>query len=221
MSSADVRRESRKLAQHQPALDGLRGIAILSVALSHSFPTIAPQGFLGVDVFFVLSGFLITQLLSNEIEATGTIAFRKFFARRILRLMPALVTVVVGTVVLLWLIPTKGFPVYTTLTRAPLSLLYVSDIARGYFNANLGLLGHTWSLSIEEHFYLLWPVTLLLLVRKYGSRVALLTALTCCTRRCHHPLQLNRLTIWAAVLLLSRVEMRQPFFGLCTRSVLA
>lgn len=151
---------------HYPALDGLRGCAIFAVLLFHSGQPLFRGGFLGVDVFFVLSGFLITSILLSEWDLRGAVALRDFYMRRVLRLAPALVVLVLLTVLLRHHL-SKGFGM-PTLSAAAMVLLYLSNWVRA-FSGNifiLGWLGHTWSLAIEEQFYLLWPPILVILLKK-------------------------------------------------------
>jgi peptidoglycan/LPS O-acetylase OafA/YrhL len=149
---------------HRPALDGLRGIAVLMVMAHHGYVPGFRGGSIGVDIFFVLSGFLITSLLLEEWDSTEGISFGKFYLRRALRLLPALLLLLffVEAYALGML---KG-PRLWEMQRAILSVLfYVSNwfsIARPN---GLGPLAHAWSLSIEEQFYLLWPPLLFLLLR--------------------------------------------------------
>jgi peptidoglycan/LPS O-acetylase OafA/YrhL len=141
-------------ARHRwPGLDGLRGCAVLAVIAFHL--GVAPGGFVGVDVFFVLSGFLITRLLIAEHDRTGTVRLPRFYARRALRLYPALVVLVAFFVMVA---VATGRAVAETLHDAVATLLYVTNIVgtRG------GLLSHTWTLALEEQFYLVWPALLLL-----------------------------------------------------------
>ncbi|GLI27950.1 acyltransferase [Agromyces rhizosphaerae] len=134
-------------------LDGLRGVAVIAVVLFHA--GLAPGGFLGVDVFFVLSGFLITRLLRNEYDRTGTIRLARFTARRLLRLYPALLAACTF-VMTVALVTGRAVP---ELTRdVVVSLTYTSNL----FAMQGGLLDHTWTLSLEEQFYLVWPALLLL-----------------------------------------------------------
>ncbi len=148
---------------HRPELDGIRGLAILLVIAQHiNLPSTTLAGMVGVNLFFALSGYLITGILLAEVRSTGRVDIRRFYERRIRRLVPALVAVVVATGVLM---AAQGkFVEY--LGPAGVSLLYVSDIAKaaGY---DLGYVGHTWSLAMEEQFYLLWPVLLLFLPRRF------------------------------------------------------
>ncbi|GAB3994224.1 acyltransferase family protein [Nocardioides marmoraquaticus] len=152
------------------ALDGLRGVAVLLVVGSHTTATAVPLGgVVGVTTFFVLSGYLITSLLLAEVDGRGTIAFGAFYVRRALRLVPALVAVLALTPVLLWLLddPHLG----PGLVPASLvALLYLSDFFRAAGD-ELVVYGHTWSLAVEEQFYLLWPALLgLVLLRRLPRR---------------------------------------------------
>jgi peptidoglycan/LPS O-acetylase OafA/YrhL len=153
---------------HRPALDGLRGCAILAVLLHHTFPTHLPGGFFGVDVFFVLSGFLITVLLLQEWRSTGAVSLPHFYLRRGLRLLPALCVCLLAS----WLFARWCYtPADARLTgRGALAVLFY------YFNWKVlsarvpyYLLVHTWSLSVEEQFYLVWPLVLVVLLR-LGAR---------------------------------------------------
>ena len=142
-----------------PALDGLRGVAVLMVVAYHARLPGAGRGDLGVDVFFGLSGFLITALVLAEYRAQGSISLRRFWERRFVRLFPAYALVVVVCVTAAAL---SDFP--GTLRGALLSGLHLANWASAA-GLGLGLLRHTWSLSIEEQFYLIWPVLLAIVVR--------------------------------------------------------
>jgi peptidoglycan/LPS O-acetylase OafA/YrhL len=147
---------------YRPALDGLRAVAVLAVMLYHS--GLIQGGYLGVDVFFTLSGFLITTLLLEEYARAGTIAIGRFYARRALRLLPALVVFLfVWGVVFLATRPRQLWPVI--LGDLLGVLFYVTNWLIGYFGRGGSSFRHTWSLSIEEQFYMVWPVTLLLFLR--------------------------------------------------------
>lgn len=159
-----------------PALDGVRGVCILAVLLHHAGVPLAHGGFLGVDGFFTLSGYLITSLLLQEHIATGGISIRRFYLRRALRLLPALFVLLaaVGTGLLLFRPPQ---PIVDANVRGIWSsLLYVSNWVKIAVNApeayDLGILGHTWSLAIEEQFYLSWPLLLMLLLRRAPHKLA-------------------------------------------------
>jgi peptidoglycan/LPS O-acetylase OafA/YrhL len=159
---------------YEPALDGLRGVAILLVVAFHLGSRWTTGGFVGVDVFFVLSGFLITSRLVEEWDRCGTIHLKLFFARRALRLLPALfVLLVVGTTWARIFFPPE---LRDTTTRGAVSTaLYIANwvnVRDGEYA--LGAFGHTWSLSVEEQFYALWPVLFIGLSRfKRRARTAM------------------------------------------------
>ena len=156
-----------------PALDGLRAVAVLMVVGYHARLTGFARGDLGVDVFFVLSGFLITSLIVSEMVRTGAFSFRRFYARRFVRLFPAYFLVLVGCLVV------SGFGGYGGTSRgAVLSFVYLANWGAAT-GAGLGLLRHTWSLSIEEQFYVVWPITVAALIALLRGRlVALLVAVS-------------------------------------------
>jgi peptidoglycan/LPS O-acetylase OafA/YrhL len=148
-------------------LDVLRGLAVLAVVAFHADLPWSSSGFLGVDVFFVLSGFLITRLLVVELETTGTIGWRAFEARRVRRLWPALALVVVATLVM-------GMLVWSPLDwralmrDAAAGAGYVANLAFAqrnvaYFDQPLEKSPylHLWSLGVEEQFYVAWPLILI------------------------------------------------------------
>lgn len=142
--------------RHIPELDGLRAVAVVAVVLFHSAPHgPASGGFIGVDLFFVLSAFLITGILDSG-QGLGL-----FYWRRLIRLMPALLLLLAAYMAfapLLW-------PTYTHHGRdAALAALYLSDYSFTFWRAPW-FLQHTWSLAVEEHFYLLWPFVLPLVCR--------------------------------------------------------
>jgi peptidoglycan/LPS O-acetylase OafA/YrhL len=141
-------------------LDGLRGVAILLVLICHM--NILRGGFLGVDLFFVLSGFLITSLLVHEWERIGSISLTRFYARRALRLLPAFWVLLVICLVASQYLP----PTWAALRRKEIlvAACYVTNWPLLH-HATLSMFGHTWSLSIEEQFYLIWPPLLYGLLR--------------------------------------------------------
>jgi len=180
---------------HVPALDGLRGVAVLLVVLYHTSVLVNPSteklttvhglgwlnafargGFLGVDVFFVLSGFLITSLLLGHLARTGTIGFRRFYRRRALRLLPALVVLLIAHLVYscfatnpaMGAIPaSRAIPLRQELNTIAAALAYVFNYVVSFHPNSVAFsdLGHLWSLSVEEQFYLLWPALLALVLR--------------------------------------------------------
>ena len=153
------------------SLDGLRGVAVLAVCAFHFGVPGTAGGFLGVDVFYVLSGFLITGLLVREFEGTGTVRLGRFWARRARRLLPALLLVLVAVTLFVRYVALPGtYPGFRGDALA--ALLYVSNwhqiaTATDYFVATgpVSPLTHTWSLAIEEQFYLVWPVVVLAVLR--------------------------------------------------------
>lgn len=144
---------------HIRGLDGIRGVAVLAVLFQHLTYGQFPGGFLGVELFFVLSGYLITFLLIAEKKGTGsTISLRRFYARRALRLLPALVLTLILVAILTAFRPLNHV---VALPWAELAVIgYVANWVSFPDGASLGYLGHVWSLSIEEQFYALWPLVL-------------------------------------------------------------
>jgi peptidoglycan/LPS O-acetylase OafA/YrhL len=155
---------------YRPALDGLRAIAVLTVVMFHSRGGIFPGGYIGVDFFFVLSGYLITSLLVSEHRRAGGVSFRRFYARRALRLLPALL-LMCAVVLTAWsLVP--SLPDHDeTLTGVLTSLTYTSSPVAAAGGSGLGAMIPTWSLSVEEYFYFLWPLLLLALMTRAGERL--------------------------------------------------
>jgi peptidoglycan/LPS O-acetylase OafA/YrhL len=167
--------------RYRPDIDGLRAIAVMLVVDFHAFPEAMPGGFIGVDIFFVISGFLITGIIARELDRQhfGLLAF---YARRIRRIFPALIVVLSATLVLgwLWLLP-EAYAQLSSDTFA--SAAFVSNIAlwlqSGYFDIESGKkpLLHLWSLGIEEQFYLFWPLILMLAARWRLSLLAVASVL--------------------------------------------
>jgi peptidoglycan/LPS O-acetylase OafA/YrhL len=166
---------SQRGIQYIPAIDGLRAVAVLAVILYHLGFSWIPGGFLGVDLFFVISGYVITRLLLDSIQRSGGLDLRAFYLARARRLLPPLVFMVVITLtfISLWAPDTtKRF-----LTDTPFALfggmnwwLVFRDL--DYFEA-IGrppLLQHTWSLAVEAQFYIVWPLVLLLVLKKFGKK---------------------------------------------------
>ena len=151
----------------RPDLQGLRAIAILLVVLGHANMPLLSGGFVGVDVFFVLSGYLISGLLTQERHQTGRILLSRFYARRLKRLLPALmVMLLISTGGALWLL--SDLEARAQLASAPFAASWTSNLyyvlgAVDYFNelASRDLFLHTWSLGVEEQFYLIWPPILM------------------------------------------------------------
>src|SRR3954470_2719584 len=146
---------------HQPALDGVRGLAILLVLGQHAPTKPLINGFVGVTVFFCLSGYLITSLLVRELQ-TGTIDVRTFYRRRAARLYPALVTVGAATIVVL-LVGRHDLSIGQVFAPAGAAATYTTSLFdwAGHPFATQDYFNYTWTLSVEEQFYLLWPFALL------------------------------------------------------------
>ena len=159
---------------HQPALDGLRGVAVVMVMLYHHHGRFAVGvfrgGYLGVDIFFVLSGFLITWLLLHEWSTSGSIHFVAFWGRRARRLVPALLAMLVVVAVLdRFVYPTSLQPVIRADVPWVLGYLENWHLASAS-GATSSPLSHSWSLAVEEQWYLLWPVALMILLRLTRNR---------------------------------------------------
>jgi peptidoglycan/LPS O-acetylase OafA/YrhL len=173
----------RRRLGRTPQLDGLRGLAVLVVVVFHANGVLTPlrtqylpNGFLGVDLFFVLSGFLITALLIGEHDRKQSISFGRFYRRRAMRLLPAL----------LLLLLAHG--IYVLIVGADRSLELDTDLAAVFYYMNWWVvagrainsdLGHLWTLSIEEQFYLVWPLALLglLLLLRAVRRLSVIVAI--------------------------------------------
>ena len=165
---------------YRPEIDGLRTIAVISVVIYHlqiffGSSQFLRGGFLGVDIFFVISGFLITSIIIGEINQTGSFSFSNFYERRLRRLLPALLIVIIATLPVAWyiLLPEQ---------LVDFSKSVISSLAFGsnfYWHFSLQEYGaesalrqpflHTWSLAVEEQFYLIYPVFLLFIYKWYNN----------------------------------------------------
>ncbi|BEL12542.1 SGNH hydrolase domain-containing protein [Actinoplanes sichuanensis] len=162
----------------RPDIEGMRAIAVTLVVLSHAGITSLEGGYVGVDVFFVISGFLITTLLLKELSRTGTVSLATFYARRATRLLPASTVVLLVTVTAAWLwLPATRFK------SISLDAIYATFYGINWRLANEGVqymnasaepspLQHFWSLAVEEQFYLVWPLLLLIFALAFGKRRA-------------------------------------------------
>ena len=171
---------------HIPAIDGLRALAVFAVVLYHLGISWIPGGFLGVDLFFVISGYVITRLILDSIESANGLDIKEFYAARIRRLLPGLLVLIIVT------------SVFTALFAPDAVRRFISDVPfvltgtnnwqlvalnQDYFQA-IGrppLLQHTWSLAVEFQFYLIWPIILLFVWRRFGKRVVRRAALAIAT----------------------------------------
>ena len=151
---------------YRPDIDGLRAIAILLVVIYHAFPSAMPNGFVGVDVFFVISGFLITSIIQSE----STFSIARFYERRVRRLAPALLFVL-ASVLLFGFIVLFDDELHQLSKHVVAGIGFSANIVfwleSGYFDSSAELkpLLHLWSLGVEEQFYLIWPIVLLLAIR--------------------------------------------------------
>jgi peptidoglycan/LPS O-acetylase OafA/YrhL len=149
---------------YEPALDGLRGLAVLAVMVFHAVPTGLPGGFLGVDIFFALSGYLITRLLLLEYDASRRVDLARFYTRRWVRLGPALLLMLCVYAITLGL-----FSQVATWSNEGvdigLAALYMTNWTRALQLKESVDLGHTWSLAVEQQFYIVWPIVLWLFLR--------------------------------------------------------
>lgn len=172
------------ISNYRPEIDGLRSVAILPVLLSHAGFLWAQGGFIGVDIFFVISGFLITRIIATEI-AEGSFSIVRFYERRARRILPALFLVTVACVLPAWwlMLPDAFEEFGNSLVAVP---LFVSNILfwmeSGYFATESGLkpLIHTWSLAVEEQYYIVFPLlALLVLPRGRRAFIAVLAVIAC------------------------------------------
>jgi peptidoglycan/LPS O-acetylase OafA/YrhL len=156
---------------YRPDLDALRGIAVLAVIVFHAFPSLIPGGFVGVDIFFVISGYIISKHIVEQLEC-GNFQIKEFYKRRIKRIFPALILVLLFVVIIGWVILTPGE--YESLGRpiaggAAFAANFVFWHEAGYFDtaANTKPLLHLWSLGVEEQFYIFWPIIISTIYVKY------------------------------------------------------
>lgn len=162
--------------RYSPPIDGIRAISILAVLLFHVAPQALTGGFTGVDVFFVLSGFLITSIVLHDMRA-GAFSMREFYLRRIQRLLPNVIVTVLAVLLLWsWLLPpstARQTGSHGLWAIVNLSNVFIWKNLGGYWGnaAEFAPLTHTWSLGVEEQFYLLFPASMLLLMRIARDRL--------------------------------------------------
>ncbi|WP_235817163.1 acyltransferase family protein, partial [Canicola haemoglobinophilus] len=158
---------------YRPEIDGLRAIAVLSVMLFHLNSNWLPGGFLGVDIFFVISGYLITSIISQEIQ-NNTFSYKNFYNRRIKRIYPVfiLMLAIVSIIASLFFVHHEYEELRKTIKSATLFLsnLYLSH-RQGYFDlaANENPILHIWSLAVEEQYYLFFPLLLVIAYKKFKT----------------------------------------------------
>ena len=166
--------------KYRPEIDGLRAISVIAVIIYHLKVTLFGQkflegGYLGVDIFFVISGYLITQMILNEIQSTNNFNFKNFYSRRIRRLLPILLVVIIFSIPLGWkyMLPTD----FMELSKSTISSIFFSSNFYFYFSgveyikqdSLLQPLLHTWSLSVEEQFYIIFPIFFYFIYKKFNS----------------------------------------------------
>jgi peptidoglycan/LPS O-acetylase OafA/YrhL len=196
---------------HVAALDGVRALAVSSVVAFHLGMTWAPGGYLGVDVFFVLSGFLITALLLSERDTNGRISLGRFYARRALRLLPALLAVL-GALWLFTTVTVVGDSAHRVRGDGLAALFYFANWRAAFGHAPfLGFMGHAWSLSIEEQFYAVWPLLVVGALALRGGRRSLVLVLAVAGTVVP---PLLRLAWWDG----SAATMTRLYYGLDTRA---
>jgi peptidoglycan/LPS O-acetylase OafA/YrhL len=204
-------------ADFRPDIEGIRGIAILLVVAFHAGVSWMSGGFVGVDVFFVLSGFLITGLLAREVTSTGDVDLGEFYARRARRLLPAFLVVVIATIALaLW--------IYAPIDQRPIAA-HARNVALHYGNVAFAREAvdyhassgnpflHTWSLAVEEQFYIIWPLLFVVLARLENGEPT--TARM--TRRLGIGIAVTGALSFIVSLWLTRAAQPWAFFGMPTR----
>ncbi len=178
------------VGRYRPALDGLRTVAVATVMVFHFRPSWLPGGFVGVDIFFVLSGYLITGLIRDELVRTGSLDLGRFYARRVRRLLPAALITIATTAAATWWLGDDLERELVADDILPAAFAWSNwhflERQTDYFAADNDLdpFSHFWSLAVEEQFYLVWPATIVglwLLARRLTRRpapsLALLVAL--------------------------------------------
>jgi peptidoglycan/LPS O-acetylase OafA/YrhL len=181
MTAAAAAVPGRDRLGYRPALDGIRALAVLAVLLYHG-GTRLKGGFIGVDIFFVLSGFLITTLLLQEWSVKQAIDLPDFYRRRARRLLPALFLTIAGVALIYAIEPSMNHGLNLA-TAAAAVIFYVGNWVIAFYKLEaLGLLDHTWSLAIEEQFYILWPLLLLICLRRRwrAPSLAVFALALCC-----------------------------------------
>jgi peptidoglycan/LPS O-acetylase OafA/YrhL len=202
-------------AGYLPGLDGLRAISVVAVLLYHAGVRSLPGGFLGVEVFFVISGYLITLLLTREYTGSSTISLRAFWGRRARRLLPALYVLLAATSVVFVVFYREELDelrkqVWAALAYVTNWYFIVSDQSYFAIIERPSPLQHLWSLAIEEQFYLVWPLLLLALLRLFKGRRSPVAAIATTGAVAS--------TIWMAVLFHPAVDPSRVYYGTDTRA---
>jgi peptidoglycan/LPS O-acetylase OafA/YrhL len=162
--------KSQNHSPYRPDIDGMRALAVMSVVIYHAFPTLLPGGFIGVDIFFVISGYLITRIIIDELN-NKTFSVAEFYQRRARRIFPALLVVLLSCAAFGWLALTGeelnrlGWHIFSGAAFVANLVFWAES---GYFDqaGEVKPLLHLWSLGVEEQFYLLWPIILMLAFAK-------------------------------------------------------
>jgi peptidoglycan/LPS O-acetylase OafA/YrhL len=189
-----------------PALDGLRAVAILFVIFFHASALQFVGGYIGVDIFFVLSGYLITSILLNEHERTGRISLHRFYFRRVLRLAPALSLLLFAYLSLAAL--SSGHLSEEAIKASSAALFFAMNWMQAFGLMGLNPIAHTWSLAVEEQFYLLWPALLIFLLSVFDKkRIAVIAIGLALLVAC-----------WRALLTLQDFPVHRTYFAFDTRA---
>jgi peptidoglycan/LPS O-acetylase OafA/YrhL len=159
--------------EYRKEIDGLRAIAVMAVIINHFYDKLLPSGYLGVDIFFVISGYVITGSLYNRKTNKFRDLILNFYVRRIKRLLPALVVfVIISSILISFFNPSPQMQINTGLTSLfGLSNVYLIHLATNYFSdsAQLNIFTHTWSLGVEEQYYIIFPIIIWLTAFKSSN----------------------------------------------------
>ena len=186
MQRASSSNSSNLSTTHIPSIDGLRALAVTAVVLYHLGIDWIPGGFLGVDLFFVISGYVITRLILDSIESANGLDIKEFYAARIRRLLPGLLVLLIVTSLAMALFApdsVRRFVSDVPFVLSGTNNWHLVALHQDYFQA-IGrppLLQHTWSLAVEFQFYLIWPILLLFIWRRFGKQVVRRAALLIAT----------------------------------------
>ncbi|MGJ5080006.1 acyltransferase family protein [Bradyrhizobium sp. HKCCYLS3013] len=189
-----------------PSHDGMRGLMTLGVVTAHVSHTLVPGAVLYIDLFFVASAYYITGLLLRDIDKHGHIRFRQFYARRFARIVPPLLLMLAAYLLFTWLLRPPFLP---AVERAAIALSYISNYWYVFDPKTIEDIGHTWTLSTEEQFYLLWPLTFVFLVKRFGVTWRLVGAICAIAAA---------IWAWRVALVLDGAEWRRLYTAFDTRA---